>query len=240
MNIVIPMAGLGKRFSDAGYQKTKPMIDVLGVPMIKRVIMNLSQGASKDRMVFILNGQTDTSEIQKSIGEVLYNYDIIHTTGLTDGSARTALLAKDLIDNDEELVITNCDQIIEDLDLSLLSEFASSRDADGVIGAFISNSPKNSYMLLDDNSEVSLVKEKIVISNIATNGLHYWRKGCDFIESAHRMFMAHEKYNSEYYVAPTYNHMIKAGKRVLPFFYNMHYPIGTPEDLKKYEDLKTR
>lgn len=240
MNIVIPMAGLGKRFADAGYDKPKPLIDVLGRPMIAQVIWNITTVMPEMRMIFIINGSSDSRELEKVIFESVYKPTIIKTPGLTDGSARTVLLAKELIDNDDELVVTNCDQITEDLDLSILSEFARINEADGVLGSFISTSPKNSYMLLDDNGCVQRVKEKIVISNLATNGLHYWRKGSDFVESATKMIEANERYNNEFYVAPSYNYMIKDGKKVLPFFYNMHYPIGTPEDLKKYEDLQTR
>ena len=41
INIVIPMAGEGSRFKQAGYAKPKPFIDVLGKPMIVQVIENL-------------------------------------------------------------------------------------------------------------------------------------------------------------------------------------------------------
>ena len=242
MNIVIPMAGLGKRFSDAGYDKPKPLVDVLGEPMIVRVIENITELRGWGNLIFILNGKDDTEEIESLIEENVCrgDFSIIKTDGLTDGSARTVLLARDIIDKKQELVVTNCDQIIHDLDLSLLSEFARINGADGVLGSFISTSPKNSYMLLDDSGCVQLVKEKIVISNLATNGLHYWRKGSDFVDSATKMIEANERYNNEFYVAPSYNYMIKDGKKVLPFFFNMHYPIGTPEDLKKYEDSQTR
>lgn len=240
MNIVIPMAGLGKRFSDAGYSKSKPLVNVLGQPMIGRVLDNITNDSGHGKFIFILNGNDDTEEIEKVIHEYVFSYKILRTNGLTDGSARTALLANYFIDNSEELIITNCDQITQDLNLSLLSEFAKMNNADGVVGAFISSSPKNSYMLLNEDGEVYQIKEKMVISNLATNGLHYWRKGSDFVDSATRMIEANERYNNEFYIAPTYNHMISAGKRVLPFFYNLHHPIGTPEDLKKYEDSKIR
>jgi hypothetical protein len=46
-----------------------------------------------------------------------------------------------------------------------------------------------------------------------------------------------EMYNNEFYIAPSYNYLIKKGKRVLPFFYNLHFPIGTPNDLKIYQEL---
>ena len=91
-------------------------------------------------------------------------------------------------------------------------------------------------MKLDPNGEVIDVKEKIVISNVATNGLHFWSNGINFIENAYEMINNSEKYNGEYYIAPTYNYLIKNGGKVLPYFYNLHFPIGTPEDLEKYKE----
>ena len=81
------------------------------------------------------------------------------------------------------------------------------------------------------------VKEKIVISNLATNGLHYWKHGKYFVKSAEEMIAQNDRYNGEFYVAPTYNYLIKDGKKVLPYFFNLHFPIGVPEDLEKYQSI---
>lgn len=231
MNILIPMAGSGQRFKDAGYKNIKPLIDVLGKPMIQAVIENLG---INNNFIFVLNKQQDLGfSTTNLIKNICPNAIIRYTDKLTEGPACTALLAEDAID-DSGLIIINCDQIIRDFNLDKLQEFAKINDADGVLGAFISSSKKNSYVKLDPNGEVIEVREKIVISNIATNGLHYWKNGKDFIESAKQMIAANERYNNEFYIAPTYNHLIQNGKKILPFFYNLHMPIGTPEDLEKY------
>ena len=65
INIVIPMAGLGSRFSDAGYEKPKPFIDVLGKPMIERVMDNLNIKDSN----FILLVRKSTLETIKNISK---------------------------------------------------------------------------------------------------------------------------------------------------------------------------
>jgi hypothetical protein len=127
--------------------------------------------------------------------------------------------------------------MIHDFNVSTLLEFCEKNSADGILGAFVSSSKKNSYMKLDPQGEVTEVKEKIVISNIATNGVHFWRNGKDFVNSAKEMIKNNEKYNNEFYIAPSYNYLIKAGMKILPFFYNLHWPIGVPEDLKKYQEL---
>lgn len=235
MNIIIPMAGDGKRFSDKGYTLPKPMIPVLNnQSMILSVIDNLF--VENANYTFIINKSHDECDIlYHIIKSRLPESTVIHVDQTTDGPARTALLAQDYIDN-QELIIVNCDQIIHDFNIHHLLEFSRVNNADGILGAFISSSKKNSYMKLDPNGEVTDVKEKIVISNVATNGLHFWSNGINFIENAYEMIDNSEKYNGEYYIAPTYNYLIKNGGKVLPYFYNLHFPIGTPEDLEKYKE----
>jgi len=235
MNIVIPMAGLGKRFTDNGYDLPKPLIDVCGKPMVQQVIDNLyTPGAT---FTFILNREQPFD--QSVITSMLPDANMLYVEELTDGPARTALIASDLI-TEENLIIINCDQIIRDFSIESLLEFVEYNGADGVLGAFISSSKKNSYMKLDPNGEVIDVKEKIVISNVATNGLHFWANGRDFVKSANEMIDAGVRYNNEFYIAPTYNYMVKDGKKVLPFFYNLHMPIGIPEDLEGYISWRSR
>lgn len=234
MNVIIPMAGAGKRFSDAGYVLPKPFIPVFGKPMVQSVVENLNINGN---YIFIIQKEHSVgNNLQIFLQSIQPNCVIIEVDELTEGPACTALLAEKYI-NDEPLIIVNCDQMIHDFDVNKLLEFCDKNEADGILGAFISTSKKNSYMKLDPQGEVIEVKEKIVISNTATNGLHFWKNGKDFVYSVKEMIKAGEKYNNEFYIAPTYNYLIKDGKKILPFFYNLHWPIGTPEDLNKYKQL---
>jgi dTDP-glucose pyrophosphorylase len=234
-NILIPMSGLGSRFANAGYDRPKPFIDVLDDSMIRSVIKNLNfEGAN---FIFVINeSQVSLIDFSYHLDSLIKNFKVYTVKEVTKGPACSALLAKELINNKTPLIIVNCDQIIHDFDYLKIVEFSNVNKSDGLLGCFISDSPKNSYVKLDSSGNIIEVKEKIVISNIATNGLHYWKCGMDFVSSTEAMIEAKETYNNEYYVAPTYNYLIKEGKKVLPFFYNMHYPIGTPEDLLKYQN----
>lgn len=234
MNLLIPMAGAGKRFFDAGYTIPKPFLPVNGIPMVQSVINNLN--ISGNHIFIIQKKHSLDGNLEIFLKKISPDCIIITIEELTEGPACTALLAEKYID-DKPLIIVNCDQMIHDFDVNKLIEFSNINQADGVLGAFISSSKKNSYMKLDPQGEVTEIKEKIVISNIATNGLHFWNNGKDFIYSAKKMIESNERYNNEFYIAPTYNYLIKDGKKILPFFYNLHFPIGTPEDLKIYEKI---
>lgn len=236
VNILIPLGGAGRRFSEAGYLQIKPFIDVSGETMIRSVIKNLNHQDA--HFVFVINEEyISPTEFDSHISDMGISYEIFSTPTLTQGPASTVLFASQSINNDLPLIVVNCDQIILDFNLDFILDFARTTGCDGLLGCFLSSSKKNSYVKLDPNGEVCDVKEKIVISNIATNGLHFWKHGKYFVESAEQMIAANDRYNNEFYVAPTYNYMIKSGKKILPFFYNLHFPIGTPEDLDKFLKL---
>ena len=158
---------------------------------------------------------------------------MIKVNEITEGAACTALLAKELINNDEELVIANSDQWIN-WDNQHFLAFLRKSDADGGIVTFISTHPKWSFVKVNDQGEVTLLAEKKPISNIATVGIYYFKKGKYFVEAAEQMIRKNIRTNNEFYIAPTYNEMIEAKKKIL------HYPIaemrglGTPEDLTRF------
>ena len=233
VKVVIPMAGRGKRFEDAGYSFPKPLIDVNGKTMIQIVVENLNFSA---KHIFLCQYEHYEKYSLKEVLEMISpKCEIIRTSGITEGSACTVLLSKKLIDDDEELIIANSDQLINWNNQHFLS-FLRSNNADGGIVTFIATHPKWSFVKINDDGIVTEVAEKKPISNIATAGIYYFKKGKYFVEAAEQMIEKNIRTNNEFYIAPVYNEMIKNGKKI------MHYPIaemkglGTPEDLRRFLD----
>lgn len=232
MNFLIPCAGLGKRFNSTS---PKLLIDVLGRPMIQKVLENLNQEKNDKFVCCLLSEHESKFDISKRITDIFNgNIQFVFIDALKDGPAKTCYEAKHLFDSNEDLVITNCDQVIEDFSASRFKEFTRKNRYDGILGTFFSNSPKNSYVKLNDEGLVTEVKEKLVISNYATNGFHYWKKAKFFFESCDEMFSKNDRVLNEFYVAPSYNYLINNGKKIGHYYFNEHYPIGIPEDLNKY------
>jgi NDP-sugar pyrophosphorylase family protein len=225
MQIIIPAAGRGNRFIGSEFIKPKPLIEWDGKNMVEHVVNNFSLNGNN---IFLICRDYHNVNIE---GCFIKNIDYT-----TDGPAISASLFRDEIDMEEELIITNCDQIIKDWNKEIFLSF--SRNYDGVLGCFISNKPHNSYVQINEDNLVVDVKEKKVISNIATNGLHYWKKAKYFFESLDEMVKNNDRTNSEFYVAPTYNYLIKKEYKIGIYIFNQHVPIGTPEDLNKFLDQK--
>jgi NDP-sugar pyrophosphorylase family protein len=221
IQIIIPAAGRGSRFQNSEYTNPKPLIEWNGKNMIEHVVDNFK---SQEVKIFLLCRDHHKIHID---GCQVKNIDYT-----TEGPAISASLFREDVDPEEELIITNCDQIIKDWDLKRFISF--SRRYDGVLGCFISSKNHNSYVKVDDFNQVIEVKEKEVISNIATNGLHYWRKAKYFFDSLDEMVKQNDTTNGEYYVAPTYNYLLKTGHSIGIFMFNQHFPIGTPEQLNYF------
>lgn len=230
VNVVIPMAGLGSRFPREKYLP-KPLIDVNGKPMIVRAIESLDIHAQYH---FLIRRDEFTNLIQNVIEKTVANPRFIAVDQTTEGPACSVLLFREFIDNDQELIVANCDQIME---WSSELFFHNVRLYDGAVVTYYSDTDKNSYARIDKKGYVIEMREKEVISNISLNGIHYWKKGSHFVSSALDMIAANDRApNGEFYIAPSYNHMIKNGLKVgihhIPN--EQHHPVGVPVDLEKF------
>jgi dTDP-glucose pyrophosphorylase len=231
MNVLVPMAGAGSRFAQAGYTFPKPLIDVNGKPMIQVVVENLNIEA---HYIFLV--QKDHYEkynLKHLLNLIAPGCDVVQVDGVTEGAACTTLLAKELINSDEPLLTVNSDQFVEWNSNEVL--YAWSADSiDGGILTFKGTHPKWSFAKLDDNGFVSEVAEKSPISDNATVGIYYWKKGSDYVKYAEQMIDKNVRTNNEFYVCPVFNEAIQDGKKVKIKEIKKMWGLGTPEDLNYF------
>lgn len=240
VNIVIPMAGVGSRFADAGYIKPKPFIDVMGKSMIARVLENLY--CENARYILIVRDEhiVRENELVKQIKQE-FNVAFHLIDHLTEGAACTVLHARPLINNNDPMIIANSDQIV-DITFQNYVDDCFDRDLDGSIMTFRDPEKNIKWSFVKTNSEgiVEEVREKEPISDIATVGIYMFRRGHEFVNAAIDMIVKNDRVNNEYYVCPVYNYAIKNTNRI--GIYNIPYEamhgIGTPEDLDSYIGLK--
>jgi beta-phosphoglucomutase-like phosphatase (HAD superfamily)/dTDP-glucose pyrophosphorylase len=229
-NILIPMAGSGSRFFKAGYKDPKPLIDVEGKPMIQRVVENIQIPGN---YIFIVQSEHYKKyNLNTALTQLVPGCKIIQVDGVTDGAARTALLAKQYINNKKPLIIANSDQLL-DWDSSEFMSQLLEMGSDGNMALFLANEDKWSYAKIKNNRVVE-VAEKIAISNNASTGIYGWAKGSDYVKYAEQMIEKNIRVNDEFYICPVYNEAIQDNKRILPIFVDKMYGLGTPEDLEKF------
>jgi NDP-sugar pyrophosphorylase family protein len=231
MNILIPMAGQGSRFSKVGYKLPKPLIDVCGKPMIQRVIDSLSDNKTDINFIFVAQKEHLDLGLREYLGE---KGKIITIDTMTEGAACTVLLAEEIINTDEELIIANCDQFLQ---WDMNSFITYSEQFDGCLATFNSTNPHHSYAKVKDGL-VKEVAEKIVISDKASAGIYYFKKGSDYVSGAKQMIDKNIRTNDEFYICPVYNELIEENKKISIYTIDVDkkHMLGTPEELQIFLD----
>lgn len=224
LNIVIPLAGEGKRFKDAGYEVYKAFLPVGRKRMIDAVIENVRP---KQPHQFLFPSRYPLLLDSLPSGSVVHEIP-----EPTEGATATILHVRQHIDCEAPVLIVNSDQLI---DFDINAFLAEARRYDGLILTFPATDPKWSFAKVK-NREVVGVAEKVPISNHATCGVYYFDNGHDFVEAADRMIAKNIRTKGEYYLCPVYNEFIDMGKRVGIYEVPAEamHGLGTPEDYRSY------
>lgn len=234
MNILIPMAGAGSRLAKNGYNLPKPLIKVLNKSLIEYSIDSFNV---EGRFIFITRAYEDATHnaaLTDILTERRPEHIEIRLDALTNGATETALMAEDFINNDEPLIIYNCDQLIR-WDPSKFLKFIDEHKPDAALVLYNSRDPKNSFAEID-NGVITNVVEKNAVSDHALIGFHYWARGRDFVASAKRLqetFLLNGR--PECYVSETFNYL-PAGSKILPYHVsnNTYVSLGTPADISRF------
>ena len=248
IHVVVPMAGLGSRFTKAGYTVPKPFIPVFGKPMIQWVIDNMkvhpemyggvpvaSPWALKFHFI-VQQAHLDAYNFDALCKSCDLDYTITPITSVTEGAACSVLLAKEHINNGEPLVTVNSDQFLE-WNQNEFYRSLCNNEYDGCISVFEQNNPddvKWSYSKSDSKGIVTEVAEKKYISTCATTGIYGWNRGSDYVRYAEKMIAKDIRVNGEFYVCPVYNEAIAAGGVFRNLICKKIWGLGVPEDLEKF------
>lgn len=229
------MAGSGKKFAEKGYTFPKPLIEIKGRPMIEWVVKNLTPKV-EHRFIFICSREHyEKFRLGAMLTLLAPNCKIVVLNAPTQGAACTVLLAKEHINNNDELIIANSDQFINASVDEFISQ-ARNQQADGMIMTFKSTHPKWSFVKVNPVGMVMETAEKYPISDQATAGVYYFKSGKNLAQAAENMIKKDIRTNNEFYVCPVYNELILQDKKIKIHQIaaeNMH-SWGTPEDLEYF------
>jgi dTDP-glucose pyrophosphorylase len=227
LNIVMPMAGNGKRLAHLGH---KPLVDVAGKPMVQWAVESLGIDG---RYIFIVDADhvEDATPLLKSIKPDC----VVVAEKVKRGAATGVLCAKPYIDNDSPLVTVNCDQYLE----WEPAEFIRKARHNGLILTYTMTEADGSFCVMAGD-KVIRVAEKDVVSDIGTVGVYYFGRGSDFVRAAEQMVAKDIRVNGEFYILPVYNELIEMG--ILPSIYHLDndkrhvWRIGVERELVEFLD----
>jgi NDP-sugar pyrophosphorylase family protein len=233
--LIMPIGGLGKRFTEAGYTVPKAMIPVDDIPMFEAAINALPRC---DTTVVTIKG----SEI-----EVPPCYDHVELETQTKGQAETCYLAIKKREPKNHIMIGACDHAnyYDEYELKrLINDEAVDFVVFGTRGYSNAIKKPASYAWIDADAagHIKSIVTKKILKNPQTDwlltGAFWFRSAEVFVKAAERLFAKNDTVNDEFYVDQAINHAIALGYdgRVLSVDYFV--PWGTPEELKTYEFWK--
>ena len=234
--VIITMAGFGRRFLDAGYTVPKYRIEAHGQPLFFWSIVSLRQFiADGARFTFVVRRADEAADFIRAEAARLgiAQSAIVELDAPTDGQATTAMLAR------EHVADRAAPMLIYNIDTFTHPDVLSPRDVRGAgwIPCFDAPGEGWSFAAADQSGRVSEVREKLRISTHATIGL-YWFDSFARYEDVYARHYADpanlEK--GERYVAPIYNRLIADGADVyvhdIPF--SAAIPLGTPAEVERF------
>ena len=244
--LVIPMAGLGQRFSKDGYTLTKPLIPVSGLPMVVQATHDLPPA---ERHVFVLRADMAGYQDVANQLKLLYPKAIIKTIDrVTEGQACTAFIGLDALENEADKVpdpvtIGACDHgVLYDADA--YNRLVSDQSVDVIVWGVrgypnATRNPKMYGWIDVDGDLIRSISVKMPLNTPASDpivlGTFTFRRPEDFRRALDRLIARNGQINGEFYIDSLINDAIALGMRCYLFEVDSYLCWGTPNDLRTFE-----
>ena len=230
MNIIIPIGGIGQRFREDGYVTPKPLINVLGEPMICHLIGGLNVN-EEDTIGIVYNQDLKLYNFEDLIRFKFpdRNIKFVSLDRMTKGASETILFGLDFLDlpMEDNFLVLDCDTFYED----------------DIIEKYRECSNKNTIFYFNDDQELPIfsyikikgervtdIMEKVKISNNANTGAYGFSDGNTLRKYCQKI----ENKNGELYVSLLYKEMIEDGIPIISRKIENFRCVGTPLQLKVY------
>ena len=239
LQVVMPMAGLGSRFSKAGFTTPKPLIPVDGKPMFIKALDSLTKLPINRYIIVIRQEHAEAYQLDSLIKKALPAAKVVVIPQLTRGAAETVLMATPELDPDAGLIALDCDLWFSSRAYEQMVDSALSWQHEIVGGllTFASNHPRYSYAEVDAAGNVTRTAEKQVISNRAILGGYFFTTAATFIDTASKYLASPLPEDlKEYYLSHVYNLLLEEGATVKSASVDTFHSFGTPEELQAYEN----
>jgi len=244
--LLIPMAGAGKRFADAGYALPKPLIPVSGRAMAVQAAGDMPRA---EHTQFVVRADLPSLRaVVDALKSAFAGAGIVTLDALTDGQARTCLLGMEGIAADRPLSIGACDNgVLFDggaFNRAMANDGAN--DGADVLVWGVRGHPEAKrkpemfgWIAADEKGRIERIAVKQPLDNPARDpiviGAFTFRRAADFVRAAERMIERAALVNGEYYVDTCVNDAIALGLDCRLFEIDHYLGWGTPNDLRTFE-----
>lgn len=238
---VIPMAGLGKRFSDEGYALPKPLINVSGKPMVEQAVNHLPETSNN---IFVIRSDMDNTGFIKKLKDSYKNCKIVEIPNVTDGQACTAQIGiKHLKDSCGPIIFAACDNgaIYDSNALNKILKTDYDLIVWGARGYINATRNPTSYGWLEctDDINIKYASVKKPLSNPDTDpvimGTFIFKDVYTCNKVINSLIKRDGRVNNEFYLDSCINDAIKMNLSVKLFEVDHYLCWGTPNDLKTFE-----
>lgn len=236
LQVVIPMAGKGKRFKDADYAFPKPLLKVGEKTMIECVIESVP--THNDLYLVVRKEMSDWLGTLKCVSDG--NVKLIFSRDETCGAACTMILTRNYLDPNQPLLILDSDTIFTSEALSTYLTYCQLSSRVANVYTFPSVERHFSYVSLDGDGLVSRVKEKEQISNHAIAGAYWFASSKLFMDAALSLIIYGEKQKGEFYISGVLQELVSNGQLVGAFEGKLadFNCLGTPEAYERFIQTK--
>jgi dTDP-glucose pyrophosphorylase len=241
LQIVLPMAGQGQRFADAGYALPKPLIPVSGLPMVVRAVRDLPPA---ERVILLVRQEHQKRfDLDGVLKHHLPQAVIVPVERLTDGQACTVRLAAEHLDPTASVIVGACDNT-HVYDREQLARRMSDPELDALIWTYRNDTrvlakPTAYGWVRTEGMAVQGVSCKVPLGpdplhDHAVSGFFSFRRADLMIEAIDRMVAADTRTNGEFYMDTVPNLLLAAGRRVEVFEVEKYIGWGTPAEYEDY------
>ena len=237
------MSGIGKRFLDAGYEKTKSLLRVDGKEIIEYVA---EMFPGNNEFIFVCNEEhlRDTN-MRRVLERIKPDGKIIGIERKKKGPVYVVSRIFDLIKDEEDVMISYCDYYME-WDFKKFVEEVRNSDYDGAVPSYIGFHPhllhKKYYagVLADEKKVMTDIKEKYcftesLMDSYQSAGAYYFRRGDELKKYFQELMDKDINLNDEYYVSMVYYLYLRDKKKIYVPEVKKFMQWGTPEDLEEFE-----
>lgn len=240
IHLIMPMGGGGTRFGNKGFNLPKPLIELQGKPFFFWATQSIVKFVDVQDITFVvLQEHIDQFDIVNKIKGFYPDARFQVIPQVLNGAVLTCCEGIKLIEDNLPILFNDCDHAFLCDSFYNFCKKSNFSDIDGALLTFKSDNPAFSYVIFDDNQNVTGTIEKQVLSNEAICGAYYF-KNKNVFKTAVDTYLMNCDYK-EFFVSGVYNEMGKRGDKITTFKTDEHITFGTPDEYDQaLEDARLR